>query len=299
MIGIDLFAGLGGWTEGAENAGCEIVWAANHSPKAVKWHSANHPRTKHSIQDLRQADFSEAPSHNVLIASSSCKGHTPARGKDKPRHDGERSTAWAVVECAEVNREDALLLENVPAFLKWELYPAFKLALEALGYALAPHIIDAADHGVPQNRVRVFIVCTRSKNPLWLKLPRRLHVPASQIIGGERHWSSVRSHCLRTRERVRAGRKLFGDRFLVPYYGSARGGRSLDRPLGTVTTCERFALVEGDRMGMVTVPEYRRAMSFPDTYLLPDNKHDAVALLGDAVPPVVAEDIVRALKEAA
>ncbi|EUB74496.1 C-5 cytosine-specific DNA methylase [Pseudomonas sp. GM41(2012)] len=50
---IDLFAGLGGWSTGARNAGVEVVWAANHWPEAVKWHSANHPRTQHVCQDLR------------------------------------------------------------------------------------------------------------------------------------------------------------------------------------------------------------------------------------------------------
>jgi site-specific DNA-cytosine methylase len=32
---IDLFAGAGGFSEGAMQAGCEAVWAANHWPVTV------------------------------------------------------------------------------------------------------------------------------------------------------------------------------------------------------------------------------------------------------------------------
>lgn len=299
MKAIDLFAGLGGWTQGAKAAGVPVIWAANHWRSAVDFHSVNHRETHHECQELRQADWGLIPWHDLMLASPSCKGTTHARGKDKPRHDDERSTAWAVVDCAECHRQPVVVVEQVPAFLKWVLFGAWRMAMEALGYSVAPHIVDAADHGVPQNRVRAIIVCTRSKTPLWLELPKRPHVPFSQILAPDRYWSPVRTKCQRTRERVRAGRRQFGDRFLVPYYGSARTGRSLARPLGTVTTCERFAVVDGNRMGMLTVDEYRRAQSFPDSYVLPENKHLAVHLLGNAVPPVLAEDVIRALKAAA
>ena len=47
-----------------------------------------------------------------------------------------RSTAWAVVACAEYHRSPILLVENVPAFEKWVLFPAWKDALRRLG---VPH----------------------------------------------------------------------------------------------------------------------------------------------------------------
>lgn len=37
---IDMFAGLGGFSEGAEQAGCRVVWAANHWRLAVDTHDA-------------------------------------------------------------------------------------------------------------------------------------------------------------------------------------------------------------------------------------------------------------------
>lgn len=45
MKAIDLFAGWGGFTLGAEQAGATVVWAGNHWPLAVEAHAQNHPRT--------------------------------------------------------------------------------------------------------------------------------------------------------------------------------------------------------------------------------------------------------------
>lgn len=304
MRAIDLFAGAGGFTEGARRAGVQVVWAANHWPLAVHYHAANHPETVHACQDLQQADWRAVPSPDVVLASPACQGHTPARGRDRPHHDALRSTAWAVVACAEYHRSPLLLVENVPAFTQWILYPAWRDALRRLGYAVAPHRVDAADHGVPQNRERLFLVCTRSRRPLRLALPRRLHRPVAEVIQWDAHpWTpvDVRGRSPRTLQRIAAGRAAFGDRFVAPYYSSGSGltGRSIDRPLGTLTTRDRWAVVDGERMRMLSVPEAIQVMGFPQSYVLPQVHRDAMHLLGNAVCPPVVADLLEALKAAA
>lgn len=301
---IDLFAGAGGFSTGAAMAGARVVWAANHWPTAVQWHAANHPETVHACQDLQQADFREAPAHDILLASPACQGHSRARGAEKPHHDALRSTAWAVVTCAEVHRPTAAVIENVPEFAEWALYPAWCAAMHALGYALAPMVIDAADHGVPQHRRRLFVVATLSKHPITLNLPSREMAAASQVIDFTAgRWSDVRKpgRSPRTLARIEAGRRTHGERFVAPYYGSGSGetGRSLARPLGTITTRDRWAVIDGERMRMLTADECRAAMGFPAGYLLPSTHKDAVHLLGNAVCPPVARDIITAIKEAA
>ena len=301
---IDLFAGAGGFSTGAAQAGCRVVWAANHWPVAVQWHAANHPSTEHACQDLQQADFRDAPRHDLLLASPACQGHSNARGADKPHHDALRSTAWAVVTCAEVHRPYAAVIENVPEFTRWVLYPAWCAALHALGYALAPMVLDAADSGVPQNRLRAFIVATRSRHPVELELPRREHQSAAACIDlAAGKWSPVNKprRAAATLARIAAGRQRFGSTFLAPYYGSGSGetGRSLDRPIGTLTTKARWALVDGDRMRMVSAVEGRALMGFPASYQLPANEAQAWTLLGNAVCPPMAAELIGALKAAA
>lgn len=305
---VDLFAGAGGFTEGAEGAGLRVIWAANHNRLAVEFHKRNHPNTEHVCQDLHQADWSRVPRHDVLLASPSCTGHSPARGKEQPRHDAARSTAWAVVSCLEVLHTPFAIIENVPAFLKWKLYPAWKLALESLGYSVAPHIIDSADHGVPQHRVRVFFVVTRSSAPIQLDLPRREHVPVSSVLQWDRwSWSPLRKigRSANTIQQAERGRREIGDRFAMPYYGSGSGetGRSLDRPLGTVTTHDRWALVDWSGqtpvMRMMQPAEYAAATGLRADFELPSKRTEAIHLIGNMVVPVVATDILVALREAA
>lgn len=298
---VDLFAGAGGFSTGARMAGLNVVWAGNHWRSAVDTHAKNHPSAIHACQDLHQVDWSTVPRHDFLCASPSCQGSSPARGKDKPHHDTARSTAWAVVSCVEYHRPRAVLVENVEGMMNWVLFPAWRQAMEALGYAVAPHVIDAADCGVPQNRKRLLIACTRSKAKVELKIEKQMHVPVSTIIDfAKGKWTPVlhSKRSQKTLDRVEAGRDAYGDRFVMPYYGSGSGltGRSIGRPLGTVTTRDRWALVDGDRMRMLTIPEYKAAMSFPTDYALPGkSKRLDIHLLGNAVPPLLAKEAITAL----
>lgn len=197
---IDLFAGLGGWSTGARNAGIDVIWAANHWPVAVEWHSANHPESIHVCQDLHQADWSKVPAHDIMLASPCCQGHSKARGKKSgnAQHDASRSTAWAVVSAAEFHRPEVVLVENVEEFTDWALYPAWSQAMAALGYMIAPHVVDCADLGVPQHRVRLLLVSASSKLYGRLPNPRKTHFSFS---GGRSHPNSrvlprFRAHAL-------------------------------------------------------------------------------------------------------
>lgn len=302
MKAIDLFAGAGGFSTGATMAGVQVVWAANHWPAAVQVHANNHPDTIHLCQDLQQADWTQVPAHDLLMASPACQGHSRARGKERLHHDAQRATAWAVISAAECHRPASVLVENVPEFAKWALFPAWCSAMGALGYALSPMILDAADHGVAQHRRRLFIVGTRSKHPVQLDLPQRAHVGSAQIIDfNAGRWSAVNKtgRSTATLSRITEGRKAHGNRFLTAYYGNESGGRSLSRPVGTITTRDRWAVIDGDRMRMLSVNECRQAMGFPASYQLPTRAKDAMHMLGNAVVPVVACDVINALRKAA
>lgn len=101
--------------------------------------------------------------------------------------------------------------------------------------------------------------------------------------------------------------------FLLKYYGTEQAPKLLD-PLHTVTSKDRFALVTVHggpyrgvyyiadiRMRMLEARELARATSLPDSYVLdpefegkPLSKTDQVWMIGNMVPPVMSEALVRA-----
>ncbi len=188
--------------------------------------------------------------------------------------------------------------------LAWRLYPSWEDAMRRLGYSVSPHIIDSADHGVPQHRVRLYLVMTRSKNPMKLKLPRREHQPVSKIIEWDAHrWSPINKpgRSRRTLDRIEAGRRAFGATFVAPFYSSGSGltGRSIDRPIGTFSTIDRWSLIRNSEMRMLQPSEIRSGMGLPDSYILPSTRREAIHLLGNGVTPIVATDILNAIQKAA
>lgn len=302
MDAVDLFAGSGLFSRGAEQAGIRIVWAGNHWRVAVDCYAANHA-IEPACQDLQQADWTQLRAHDLLIASPACTGHTPARGKDRPHHDADRATAWAVVSALECKRPAFGVVENVVAFTRWVLFPAWCHAVSALGYAISPHRVDFADLEVPQNRERVIIVLSRSKYPIDLRLPKMPAIPAASIVDfAAGNWTPIRKpgRSPKTIARIERGRRAHGDRFIAPYYstGSGATGRSLRRPIGTITTHDRWSVIDGDRMRMLSIAEARKAMTVPDDYKLPANHADAMKLLGNAVPTTGARHIFEALQAA-
>ncbi|PSS51651.1 DNA methyltransferase [Pseudomonas sp. BBP2017] len=202
------------------------------------------------------------------------------------------------------NQPEAVVIENVQEFMDWALYPAWLAAVQALGYQVAPHVVDCADLGVPQHRVRLFLVLTRSKAPLMLELHRRQHVPATSFLDFDAgRWSLIErpGRAQTTLDRVRNGRQRFGERFIMPYYGKGSGttGRDINRPIGTITTLDRWALVDGDRMRMLSADEALAAQSFPADTLRPDNHRLTMHMAGNAVPPLAGQRVIEALLKAA
>ncbi len=301
MKAVDLFAGFGGFTSGAEAAGARVLWAANHWPLAVDVHSANHPRTTHACQDLRQADWTALPRFDLLLASPACQGHSQAsQPKRRHYHDALRATAWAVVDCADVTEPRAIVVENVPSFRSWRLYPEWRAALERLGYRLHEQVVLAADHGVPQLRERLFLVGLRRARSFALPLRLSAHPAFAPCLeAAAPGWRPVSAASAGARARIEAGRRL-GRRYLVQHVTGHRGV-PVDEPIRTITTKDQWIVVDGDVYRPLSLREYARAMGFADSYAWPAGtpRADVVRGLGNAVCPPVARDVVRAVMEAA
>ena len=296
-VAVDLFAGWGGMSIGAEQAGVRVALAANHWPLAVEAHALHHPSTAHECQDLRQFDWRNLPQHDMLLSAPACQGHSMAsQPKRRGYHDALRATAWAVVDCVEVCRPRVVVVENVPQFARWELYDLWCSALVRLGYQLNELALNAADFGVPQKRRRLFIVATRER---WAFA--RPQAPAVPSFGPCIDWDAGRWRPITgarsgARRRIRAGQARHGRRFVVQHV-TGHTGLPLTEPLRTVTTGDQWHVVNGEQYRPLTVRETARAMGFPDSYSWPASSRrcDQITGLGNAVCPPVARELCRQL----
>jgi len=307
MRAIDLFAGWGGFTLGAELAGVDVVYAANHWPVAVDVHGANHPRAEHVCQDLRQADWTRLPAFELLLASPACQGHSEAAQPSRKRfgvqrkHDADRATAWAVVDCAEVTRPRAIVVENVPRFASWTLFPVWRLALEKLGYHVQELRAVASIHGgVPQRRERLFVVASRSGKAV--ELAASTEPPFGPCVEiGANGWRNIGAASPDARARFAKARARHGRRFLSQHV-TGHPGVPLHEPIRTITCAsDHWVLVDGDRYRPLTSRELARGMGFPDSYTWPAFLPSRLVTrgLGNAVPPGLARAVVSAVLEAA
>jgi DNA (cytosine-5)-methyltransferase 1 len=300
---VDLFAGWGGFTLGAEQAGAEVVWAANHWPTAVAAHAANHPRVEHVCQDLRQADWTSLPDFDLLLASPACQPHSrasqPARGARK--HDAQRATAWAVTDCADATEPRAIVVENVADFMRWRLYPEWRATLVKLGYHVDERMEMATDFGVPQRRERLFIVATR--RPISrLRPTRRGGEPAFGpcVDYAAPGWKLITMASPQAATRMRAAQARTGSHCLVQHV-TGHPGVPLTEPIRTITTKDHWVLVHGDSYRVLTIRELARGMGFPDGYRWPAEVSRTATIrgLGGAVPPPMARGVIADVLEAA
>ena len=119
---IDFFAGGGGASTGLEMGLSRPVYAAvNHNPKAISMHEANHPHTKHYVQDVFAVDPVEiCDGYQVgwFHASPDCTHHSQAAG-GQPRKKEIRDLGWVIPKFAGKVKPDVITMENVKQMLKW------------------------------------------------------------------------------------------------------------------------------------------------------------------------------------
>ena len=281
-------------------------------PTATATFAANFPdawAVTSRLEDVTKHEFKEQVEPiDLLLASPECRNHTCAKGS-APRDESSRATAMQVVEYAHLLHPRWIVLENVIHMRPWSRYGELKESLNELGYHLEERTLDASDFGVAQARRRLFLIGDREQPPtLTLRKRPGRRKSAKSILDAAGTWKITPlfkpKRAAATLERARRGFKALGGRasFLLVYYGSdgSGGWQPLHRPLRTITTLDRFALVEHDgkmwTIRMLQVPELKRAMGFSDDFVLATGtRRDRVRLLGNGVCPPVMEAVVRSL----
>ena len=154
---ISLSSGAGGMDLGFQMAGHEVVWANDNYGDAVATYRKN-------IGDhIREGDVESLTpdvAGDVVIGGFPCQGFSVANWNR--RADDSRNALYLhFLRIVGEMRPLYFVAENVKGIMSLEGGRVFEKIVgdfEALGYLVQHAVLNAADYGVPQRRLRVFIV---------------------------------------------------------------------------------------------------------------------------------------------
>ena len=171
---------------GALMAGAVPVAGLDMWDLAAQTYQLNFPEamTYHTKANRLPANrvLKEAGPIDLLLASPECTSHSVAKGKAR-RCEKSRETAFEVVRFARVLGPRWIVIENVSQMQRWRKFARWLKQIKGLGYKIELGVLNAQEHGVPQSRRRLFIVCDRETQPS-LPEPRARDVATvAQILG--------------------------------------------------------------------------------------------------------------------
>jgi len=196
-LGIDLFCGAGGLSEGLEQAGHKIILASDSNAHMCETYQSNNPKTKVIQTDINKSEEVNTLLENIkselrgrtlnlLVGGPPCQGFSTA-GKWNP-NDVRNSLLFKTLDFVRALSPEYVLLENVPgirSMQKGKLFESFVGSLEAEGYTTQTYLLKAEQFGVPQRRRRVFIVANRIGNPI-----RDPDIRLSSIVRGRTRYDA-------------------------------------------------------------------------------------------------------------
>jgi DNA (cytosine-5)-methyltransferase 1 len=172
-VGVDLFSGVGGMGLGFEQAGFDVIAAADIEKTNVEIHTKNFPNCQAWCTDLSVASGDRLRAKtgigrkeiDVVFAGPPCQGFSliGKRKENDPRNLLLLHLARLLAELAPAY----FVVENVEGMLlgaaKKKL-DEFVRSCEQAGYSVVQpiQVLDAAEFGVPQRRRRVFVLGYRS-----------------------------------------------------------------------------------------------------------------------------------------
>lgn len=200
---IDLFCGGGGFSLGLEWAGLTCLGAVDFDGPAIETFRANHPLVPHAlVRDLTKFSPREldkllgSQRVDLIVGGPPCQGFSQARQVDGANHgerlvdDPRRNLYREFLRFVKYYQPRAFVMENVPGIKSaagGEFFTRVQVESRELGYRVIPYEVEAWRFGVPQKRVRQFIIGTRRELPLFIpdRYIRPTHVePGAPVPDG-------------------------------------------------------------------------------------------------------------------
>lgn len=171
---LELFAGVGGFRLGLENADKDFfktLWANQWDPgkksqeafEVYDYHFSESENINISITDITDDMFSEMNA-DLIVGGFPCQDYSVARSKkDEKGIEGEKGVLfWEIIRATKIISPKYLILENVDRLLKSPSkqrgrdFAIMLKAFDDLGYSVEWRVINAADYGRAQRRKRIF-----------------------------------------------------------------------------------------------------------------------------------------------
>ncbi len=332
LLALDAFAGAGGLSLGLERAGFDVRFAFDLDPLAVATHRANLDAPA-EVLDASQLSGAElmskagvAPGELDLLAGGPpCQGFSMQGRGD--RDDPRNALVLRYLDWIEELRPKSFLIENVPAIRSIRgrhLLDSVADVAQRVGLATHSIVLDASDYGVPQRRRRAFMIGVPAGSSFsWPAPTVAAPVTVRQALDGLPYppadgspHATIPNHFRESRlsainiERIKhvppgGGREHLPDHLTLDCHRSGHrhldtyGRLAWDQPAVTITarfdsfTRGKFGHPEEHRS--ITLREGARLQSFPDSFTFAGNRGEAARLIGNAVPPLLAQAVGRQL----
>lgn len=182
---VSLFSGCGGLDSGFKQSGYDIIWANDILKDACETYRFNIGNHIH-CGDITAIDKKVIPRADVLIGGPPCQSFSLV-GKRDP-NDLRSNLVWSYLEVLENVKPKLFILENVTGLLSAKNSDGTKVldnlieALNNIGFETSVFKLNAADYGVPQKRLRLFIVGSKKKK---ISEPQKTHEVGSWVSAFE------------------------------------------------------------------------------------------------------------------
>ena len=161
---IDLFSGIGGFKMALSSNGGHCLGFSEINKDAINTYCDNSQiESSYNLGDVTKIE--ELPAHDLLTAGVPCQSWSIA-GKNLG-FDDDRGQLWNdTIYLLQQSQPKAFIFENVKGLVDPRNKKALSYILERIqkaGYHANYFVINSFDYGVPQNRIRIYIVGFREK----------------------------------------------------------------------------------------------------------------------------------------
>ena len=187
---IDLFAGIGGFRIALSEIGGKCVFSSEWEQHAKETYYNNYGEVPFGdiTNFTKTGSMSEAaperiPNHDILCGGFPCQPFSQA-GKQLGFDDARGTLFFDILTIAKKQKPKVLFLENVKRLKGHDKRRTFQVicnSLREIGYKVYAKVIRAFDHGVPQNRERIFIVAF--SKPIHFEFPKDSRYSIYKTVG--------------------------------------------------------------------------------------------------------------------